>query len=318
MVMQAGMTRALKALGDETRLRLLNLLLRQELNVQELTEILQMGQPRVSRHLKILTDEGFLSSRRDGLWVFYRAAGEGESRKLLESVAYLFEAGEPYQADLRYAARVLQEGRQATRRFFDAVAADWESLRADILGQLDLGETIAGSLPDCGVVSDLGCGNGALLPHLRRRAATVIGVDASERMLFEARRRLDSQTLGGVELRLGELEHLPMGDEEADWAVINLVLHHLPDPQAGLREAARVVRPDGGLIVVDFDRHAEELLRSRYGDRWLGFAERDMSEWLSAAGFRIHERRELPARLGLTAVLWRAGRIDERTNTHKE
>jgi len=303
--------RVFRALGDETRLRLLNLLLHQELNVQELTDILQMGQPRVSRHLKVLSDEGFLSSRRDGLWVFYRAAGGGEPRRLLESVAYLFEDDEPYRADLRCARGLLQEGRQATRRFFDAVAADWESLRSDILGELDLGGSITASLPDCRVVSDLGCGSGALLAPLSRRARTVIGVDASERMLSEARRRLDRQPLAGVELRLGELEHLPMGDGETDWAVINLVLHHLRDPQAGLQEASRVIPPGGGLIVVDFAKHGEELLRSRYGDRWLGFTDREIAAWLAGAGFRLDARRELSARLGLTAVLWRATKHEE-------
>ncbi|MBN1835977.1 MAG: metalloregulator ArsR/SmtB family transcription factor [Spirochaetales bacterium] len=311
---------AFKALGEQTRLRLLNLLLHHELNVQELTEILQMGQPRVSRHLKVLADSGFLDSRRDGLWAFYRVRGQGESRRLLDAIAYLFQGEEPFQEDLRCARGLLQEGRQATRRFFDAVAADWENLRSDILGQLDLAAAIAARLPHCPVVSDLGCGSGALLGPLTRRADTVIGIDASERMLFEARRRLERQSLGGVQLRLGELEHLPMGDAETNWAVVNLVLHHLQDPRAGLREAARVVQPGGGLIVVDFDKHAEELLRSRYGDRWLGFTDQEMTGWMVEVGFRVEQRHKLPVRLGLTALLWRAVRTqmqDEQT-AHKE
>jgi ArsR family transcriptional regulator len=317
--MQVSVARAFKALGDETRLRLLNLLLHQELNVQELTGVLEMGQPRVSRHLKILSDEGFVSFRRDGLWVFYRIADAGEARRLLDATAYLFEAEEPYQADLRCARRLLQEGRQATRRFFDMVAADWDHLRSDILGDLELGRIIVEQVPDCGVASDLGCGSGALLVPLRRRAPKVVGIDASERMLLEARRRLEREPQAGVELRLGELEHLPMGDGETDWAVINLVLHHLRNPQAGLREASRVVRPGGGLLVVDFAKHEEELLRSRYGDRWLGFVDRELSEWLATAGFRLDARKELPARLGLTVVLWRAIRESlERNTTRKE
>jgi ubiquinone/menaquinone biosynthesis C-methylase UbiE len=315
MVMQESLARTFKALGDETRLRLLNLLLHQELNVQELTAVLQMGQPRISRHLKVLSDEGFLISRRDGLWVFYRAGDDGRSRRLLEAVSYLFDSDDTYREDLSCAQGLLQEGRQATRRFFDAVASEWETLRSDILGELEIGRVIADRLPQCRVVSDLGCGSGALLEALSRQAETVIGIDASERMLLEARRRLDRHSLAGVELRLGELEHLPMGDGETDWAVVNLVLHHLQDPGAGLREAARVIHPGGGLIVVDFAKHTEELLRSRYGDRWLGFADGEMREWLGQARFRLDSREELAARMGLTAVLWRAYREQESTNT---
>jgi ubiquinone/menaquinone biosynthesis C-methylase UbiE len=300
--------RAFKILGDENRLRLLNLLLPHELNVQELTGILGIGQSRVSRHLKQLSDGGFLLSRRDGLWAYYRVVDDGEPRRLLDSVAYLFEAEELYRSDHRVAAEVLNQGRAADLRFFDSVAPEWERLRLEILGELDLTSTIAGALPelDKGVVSDLGCGTGVLLPFLARKAGTVIGVDASERMLLEARRRLRREAATGVELRLGELEHLPMRDGESDWVVINLVLHHLRTPAAGIREAARVIRPGGGLIAVDLEKHREELLRSRFGDRWLGFSREELESWLTESGFRVEEVMEFPLRLGLTAVLLRA------------
>ena len=307
----------LKTLSDENRLRLLNLLLFQELNVQELTEILGIGQSRVSRHLKQLSDGGFVRSRRDGLWAYYRAVDDGEPRRLLDAISYLFEEEEIYRADRRFAREQLKAGRLATRRFFDAVASDWEKLRLEILGELDLTEQIAAAVPEGVVVADLGCGSGALLPSLARTADAVIGIDASERMLVEARRRLERGSVAGVQLRLGELEHLPMGDGEGDWAIINLVLHHLRTPELGLREASRVIGPEGGLIVVDFDRHQEELLRSRYGDRWLGFSREEMTAWLNKSGLRVDETRELPVKLGLTAVLWRARKSTGLESTQK-
>jgi ubiquinone/menaquinone biosynthesis C-methylase UbiE len=308
--MQNFTVSAFKILGEENRLRLLNLLLSKELNVQELTAILGIGQSRVSRHLKQLTDGGFLRSRRDGLWAYYRAAAEGEPRRLLDAVAYLFEEEELYRADRRIAAELLKQGRAADLRFFDSVAPEWERLRLEILGELDLTATIAGTLPELaeGVVTDLGCGSGVLLPVLARKAASVIGVDASERMLLEARRRIQSNAATNVELRLGELEHLPMRDSESDWVVVNLVLHHLRTPLAGLQEAARVIRSGGGLIVVDLEKHRDELMRSRFGDRWLGFSRNELESWLTEAGFRVEEIREFPLRPGLTAVLLRARR----------
>jgi len=309
--MQFSSIQAFKNLADENRLRLLNLLLAQELNVQELTAILGIGQSRVSRHLRQLSDGGFLRSRRDGLWAYYRVVDDGDPRRLLGAVAYLFETEELYRADRRVARDLLRQGRVADLRFFDSVAPEWERLRVEILGALDLTARIAAALPgpEIGVVSDLGCGSGALLPSLARRARTVIGVDASERMLLEARRRLDGEAATGVELRLGELEHLPMRDAETDWAIINLVLHHLRAPAAGIREAARTIRPGGGLIVVDLEKHREELLRSRYGDRWLGFSRDELEAWLTESGFHLEEAVDLPLRLGLTAVLWRARRL---------
>jgi ubiquinone/menaquinone biosynthesis C-methylase UbiE/DNA-binding transcriptional ArsR family regulator len=313
--MQLFSIRGLKTLSDENRLRLLNLLLFQELNVQELTEILGIGQSRVSRHLKQLTDGGFVRSRRDGLWAYYRAVDDGEPRRLLDSISYLFAEEGIYQADRRFARELFKAGKLATRRFFDTVAADWENLRLEILGELDLTEKIAAAVPEGVVVADLGCGSGALLPSLARTAATVIGIDASGRMLLEARRRIERGSVAGVQLRLGELEHLPMGDGEADWAIINLVLHHLRTPEVGLREASRVICPEGGLIVVDFDVHQEELLRSRYGDRWLGFPREEMTAWLAESGFRIDETQELPVKLGLTAVLWRTSKSTDLEST---
>jgi SAM-dependent methyltransferase len=295
--------RLFKTVADETRLRLFSLLADRELNVQELEAVLQMGQSRVSHHLKLMTEAGLLACRRDGLWSFYRAAEEGPGRLFLESVRYLLQPEARLQADRELAERVLQEGRSRTRRFFDALAGHWESLRGTILGELDLAGTIESLLPACATAADLGCGSGALLSMLGRRARSVIGVDSSRRMLEEARRRLQGQG-ASADLRIGELEHLPLRDGEADCAVINLVLHHLPLPLRALEEAHRALVAGGTLVVADFRRHGVEQLRRRYGDRWLGFEPQELEGWLTQARFCVVERAEFPVRLGLTVLLY--------------
>jgi SAM-dependent methyltransferase len=295
--------RLFKTVADETRLRLLSLLAYRELNVQELESVLQMAQSRISHHLKLMSEAGLLACRRDGLWSFYRIAEEGPGRRFLESVHYLLEKEARLQADRELAERVLQEGRRRTRRFFDALAGHWESLRSTILGELDLAAKIEALLPDCATATDLGCGNGALLGMLGRKARSVIGVDSSRRMLEEARRRAQAQGVA-ADLRIGELEHLPLRDGEADCAVINLVLHHLPVPLQALVETRRALTAAGTLVVADFRRHGVEQLRGRYGDRWLGFEPQELESWLAQAGFGVLQRREFPVRLGLTVLLY--------------
>ena len=154
----------------------------------------------------------------------------------------------------------------------------------------------------CDTGVDLGCGTGEVLELLRHNCSEVIGVDGSPRMLELARRRFGEDS-AGVSLRIGELDHLPLRDGEADFACINLVLHHLSRPQDALREIARVVRPDGLLLVSDFDRHQQENMRAVYGDRWLGFTREDMDAMLRGAGFETVEYRREEVKLGLALHL---------------
>jgi ArsR family transcriptional regulator len=140
---------------------------------------------------------------------------------------------------------------------------------------------------------------------MAERVQAVIGVDSSREMLLEAGRRLEKKGRE-FDLRIGEIEHLPLRDQEVDSAVINLVLHHLRNPGEVLLEARRILRKGGTLIVVDFCKHEEEIMRSRYGDHWLGFSTREIELWLEEAGFTIEEQQLFPVRMGLTVVLYRS------------
>jgi ArsR family transcriptional regulator len=282
----------------------LNILCFQEFNVQELMEILDMGQSRISRHLKLLQDSGVIESRRDGLWAFYRAVDQGPGQRFTESIRYLFEEDQIFESDLERATEVLRTGKIQSRRFFDSLAPSWEVMQRSIIGELDLVGEIVKQVPWAESAADLGCGSGALLERIAERAQTVIGVDSSREMLAEARRRFAKKGRE-FDLRIGELEHLPLRDQEADSAVINLVLHHLRDPKEGLLEARRILLKAGTLIVVDFCKHEEEIMRSRYGDHWLGFSTQEIELWLEEAGFTIEEQQLFPVRMGLTVFLYR-------------
>jgi ArsR family transcriptional regulator len=256
-----------------------------------------MGQSRISRHLKILSDSGLLACRRDGLWSFYRVPLEGPGRRFLNAIAPLLREEPFLKEDLERSAELLADGRNRNQRFFDALAPEWDRSRREILGDADLDAEILRRLPSCAVAADLGCGTGALLQPMLQRARKVIGVDGAPRMLALARRRCAGAG-ETVQLRLGELEHLPLRDGEADAAVLNLVLHHLRSPLAGLHEACRVLASGGLLLVTDFARHAREELRERFGDRWLGFSPAELE-----AGLILEERAEVALPRGLAALI---------------
>jgi len=196
-----------KAVSDETRLRLVHLSQHYELNVNEIVAIMGMGQSRISRHLKILTDTQLLTSRRDGLWTFYSSVNEGSGFRFVQSVKYLFEQDPVYREDLERAGRILEDRSRETVRFFDAIAEDWEKLKREIIGDIDMNGLIARAVPESDTIVDLGCGTGDLLPMLLGKSRQVIGVDRSPRMLESARRQFAGNGRD-IEFRLGELEHL--------------------------------------------------------------------------------------------------------------
>lgn len=291
-----------KALAEITRLRVFNILSHYELSVNEIATLMQMGQSRISRHLRILTDSGLLSSRRDGLWVFYRAVISDENRFFLNAVKKLLEGDKQLGEDLKRAGTILSERKNKTKRFFDSIADDWDRLKRDLLGGLDLTGHILEKIDSCDVAVDLGCGTGHLIPALKERADIVIGVDSSTRMLEIARRRF-SKYGTGVDLRLGELEHLPLRDEESDFVLLNMVLHHLSVPQEGIREAHRILKRGKKFMIVDFHKHNNELMRTKYGDRWLGFKEGEIERLLVDAGFEIVDNQQFQLESEMTVML---------------
>ncbi|MDL2313445.1 metalloregulator ArsR/SmtB family transcription factor [Desulfovibrio sp. OttesenSCG-928-C14] len=293
-----------KSLSDETRLRLLYVLNRYELNVNELVRFLGMGQSRVSRHLKILSDAGLLESRRDGLWVFYSVPKEGRGRVFTDAVLPFLAEAESAEGDMAMARGIIDERTRKTSQFFNSIADDWDNMSREILGDLDFEDKILERVPSpCRMAVDLGCGTGHMLERLLDRAEQVIGVDGSASMLELARRRLGAsrpKDEGRISLRIGDLAHLPLADGEVDFVCINLVLHHLSAPGEVLREVGRVLKPEGTLVLSDFNKHEDEKMRLEYGDRWLGFPLENLREFLSKAGFNLSEASLAPVRKNLS------------------
>jgi ubiquinone/menaquinone biosynthesis C-methylase UbiE len=292
-----------KALSDETRLRLLNLSLSYELNVNELVQILEMGQSRISHHLKILTDNALLTLRRDGQWAFYAAARDGEGFTFAESVRYLFKKDPVYQTDLEAARHLIAERSRKSSFFFNQMAQKWESLKQEILGDYDLNQKILEVLPSVNTVVDLGCGTGDLLPVLRQKAHRVIGVEKSEQMLKLARQHYSLEK-SNIDIRVGELEHLPLRDGEADAALTNMVLHHLPEPKKAIQEASRILRPGGTFLIIELLPHSQENMRERFGDLWLGFSLEVIESWLRESRFRIQQIDRFALNNGFNGILF--------------
>jgi len=290
-----------KALADETRLRLAAVLCSFELNVGELVGVFGMGQPRISRHLKILAEAGLLECRREGLWAFYRAAQSGPGLAFLQRHGELLQAIGPHAQDRERALCAVRERAHATRRFFDAVAGQWRDLSREVLGDFDLAEELSSRMRPGMIAADLGCGPGELLARLAASARQAIGVDGSARMLELAGARLAGS--GNVSLRLGELEHLPLREAEVQAATLSMVLHHVNDPHAVLAEARRVLAPGGTLFVAEFDRHDNEAMRVKYGDTRLGVDKETLYDWLQTAGFTPRRVDAFPVNQGLVVLI---------------
>lgn len=275
----------LSALADPTRGRLLLLLDRHELTVGELCSALQLPQSTVSRHLKTLADEGWVTARADGASRLYAMPGsalDGGARKLWHLVREQVGATPSARQDLSRAERVVQERRTASQAFFSSRAGQWDRVRTELYGAGTDVAPLAALLDPTWSVADLGCGTGqtsaALAPYVER----VIAVDESSAMLGAARKRLAD--LDNVELRTGRLEDVPIDDASVDVAVLSLVLHFVVDPAAVIVESARILRPGGRLLVVDMLPHERDEYRTTMGHLWLGFSESQLDAWFADAG----------------------------------
>lgn len=293
-----------KALADATRLRLLAVLARGEFTVQELTAILDMGQSRISRHLKILTEAGLLSVKRQGTWAYYRLEGQdaffSDIRPFVEA-----RLGQVAGAarDRECLLEVLEQRRSRSLDFFERHARQWDDLVQEALPTAAYLDTLLEFIPEVAVVLEVGVGTGNLLGGLHGRAQRVIGVDHSPVMLEQARNRIENAGWSGIALRLGEMRHLPVCDGEVQWAVLNMVLHHAPQPQLVFHELARVLAPGGGITLADLQRHEHEWVRDRMADQWLGFEVPELEDWLRAAGFRPLSSRVVTGSPGEHAVV---------------
>lgn len=262
----------MESLADSTRLRLLRLLERQELGVVELCEVLQMPQSTVSRHLKLLSDRGWISNRREGTNNLYRMTLDeltAAARRFWVLAREQTADWPAVEQDRLRLGRVLLDRERDAQSFFANAATEWDGIRGSLYGNLFQQTALLTLLPSHWVVADLGCGTGAVTADLARHVKQVIGVDQSPAMLKAARKR--THGLANVDLRKGSLEKLPIESASCDAVLLVLVLTYVVSIEAALHEAARILKPGGKLVVVDLLRHDREDFRRRMGQSSLGF-----------------------------------------------
>ena len=285
----------MSALADPTRCRMLLLLEKHELTVGELCAVLQMPQSSVSRHLKTLAEDDWVTSRRDGTSRFYGMAAddlEPAAGRLWSLIREQVVATTAASHDARRLRGVLGRRRVKSQAFFASAAGQWDTLRETLFGDTFYLWAVLGLIDPTLVVGDLGCGTGQLSHTIAPYVDRVIAVDASTDMLDAARQRMDDTT--NVDMRQGDLESLPIENGELHAAVLSLVLHYSPDPARALAEVARVLRPGGRVLVVDMLPHDREEYQQQMGHVWLGFSEKQMTKFLAGAGFSDARIRALP------------------------
>ncbi|MHC4696494.1 MAG: ArsR/SmtB family transcription factor [Planctomycetota bacterium] len=285
-----------RAMADGTRQRTLVVLTRHELSVSELVEVLNQPQSTVSRHLKTLRDAGLIHDRRQGSTVMYSVRtptnernGSALTGRMLEWIAEQSLAG-----SLRTRLDTVIHRRQGmSDEFFTQVGRHWDSLREEAFGATFHLEAVLALLPADWTVADVGTGTGYLLPALASHFDQVIGVDPVEEMLEAARHRVQTDALGNVKLRQGDLSRLPVQGGAVDLAVAMLVLHHVPSPQEAVAEMCRIVRDNGRILIVEQTAHEHEAFRKRMHDHWWGFEPAELERLVESIGFEQVRSKKL-------------------------
>src|SRR6266478_5471176 len=279
--------KSLRALSDATRLRIVALLEKDELSVNELQEITRMGQSRISTHLGLLQDSGLVQSRRDGKRTFYKLnlLGNDASGEFIElairGAKELAEQGSD-QINLK---RVLNRRREQAQVYFNQVAGRFDRVYGPGRSWQAFGHLLLRILPPL-VVADLGSGEGLLSELLAARCKKVIAVDNSEKIVAFGAAKAKKNGLKNLEFRLGDLEDPPVEPESVDLVILSQALHHAAVPAAAIQSASRMLRSGGQIMILDLLQHNFDKARELYGDRWLGFAESDLHRWLEEAGFK--------------------------------
>ena len=283
----------LKALTDATRLRLVALLSREELSVNELQEITELGQSRISTHLGVLQDNGLLTFRKDGKRSLYRINPDTtrQARECLELARQIAREGVEHEQDGRNLKRVLEQRSEQAQVYFNQVAGRFDQKYGPGRSWQAFGQLLLQLVPPLDI-ADLGSGEGLVGELLARNARKVICVDNSKHIVDFGQRKAEKNGLKNLEFRNGDIENPPIRAKTVDVALFSQALHHAEHPQEALASAHRILRPGGRLIILDLLEHQFEQARDLYGDRWLGFPKNTLHQWITEAGFKQAEITE--------------------------
>lgn len=314
---------ALRAAGEQTRLRLLAILAQGELTVKELTQVLEQSQPRISRHLKLLTESGLVVRYPEESWVFYRLADSPPVAHLGKClIDFLPDNDSTLKGDRARLKQVRAKRAKRAQNYFSANAANWDSLRALHIADTDIENKMMQVVgrKQFELLVDLGTGTGRMLEVFGGRAKRAIGFDINANMLALARANLDKAHLPHCQVRLADVTNLPLPSGFADFVIMHQLLHFLENPNLAIREAARLLTQNGLLLIVDFAPHNMEALREAHAHRRLGFTDDEILSMLKEAGLTPSATQYLPApekngkgqnnKNMLTVYLWSARRTN--------
>ena len=301
----------LKAAAESSRLRILALLSRGDLTVSDLTDILNQSQPRVSRHLKLLLEAGLIGRYQEGSWAFFRLADSESAREFVQGlVSRLNDGDAQIERDLERLAGVKKKRQARAAEYFSANAASWDQIRSLHVSDKAVEAALlklVGKRPFQAML-DLGTGTGRLLEIFAPLYRRGIGVDMSREMLSVARANLDKAGVANAQVRQGDIFSPPVERDSFDLVTMHQVLHYLDDPALAIREASRMLRPSGRLVIVDFAPHALEFLRENHAHARLGFSDKQISDWLGEAGLDLEDSQDFEPRGAgeekLTVKLW--------------
>src|SRR5690242_12383283 len=279
--------KSLRALSDPTRLRIVALLEKDELSVNELQEITRMGQSRISTHLGLLQDSELVQSRREGKRTFYKLVQPANG--MVEEVVRLAVSGSrelpEHASDQINLKRILNRRQEQAQIFFNQIAGRFDRVYGPGRSWQAFGHLLLRILPPL-VVADLGAGEGLLSELLARRCKKVIAVDNSEKIVAFGAAKARKNGLKNLDFRQGDLQNPPIDANSVDLVILSQALHHAEEPAAALCTAHKILKSGGQIMILDLARHSFEQAHQLYGDHWLGFAESDLHSWLEQTGFK--------------------------------
>jgi len=279
--------KSLRALSDQTRLRIVALLENNELSVNELQEVTRLGQSRISTHLGLLTECELLCSRREGKRSFYKLNPKADvvTGEFIQLAIRGAKELPEHDGDRINLKRVLQRRGEQAQVYFNQVAGRFDRVYGPGRSWQAFGHLLLRILPPI-VVADLGAGEGLLSELLARRCKKVIAVDNSEKIVAFGAAKAKKNGLKNLEFRQGDLQNPPVEANSVDLVVLSQALHHASDPAEAIRSAHNILRSGGQIMILDLLKHNFEKAGELYGDRWPGFAESDLHRWLEEAGFK--------------------------------
>ena len=311
----------LKAAAEPTRLRILGLCAHAELTVSDLVTILGQSQPRVSRHLRLLVEASLLERHQEGTWAWYRLSEAGNGGDFARTLVDLVPESDPVLGlDLRRLEDVRAERARQAEAYFRTNASQWSEMRGLHVDSAKVEEALQHAIhaADVDEFLDIGTGTGSILELVGETVTSAVGVDLSREMLSIARAALDRADLRNCQVRQADMYQLPFAGDRFDAATMHMVLHYAENPERAIAEAARVLRPGGRLVIVDFAPHSMSSLTEEHAHRWLGFSEVQMGRWFQSAGLIARDTVQLEG-TPLTVCLWTGQRAanDETADTNQ-